>query len=380
MTAPAALEAAAIVAPLRDVNAAVASPGDAGSVAAPPVAAAVVPPLPESPSSASTFIKAEPATPPALPQSLPEPISASPVSSRPSALPSSLSLPPPPASLSARVVNSIPPEWLAAARRHPASWMVGAPVALASLLILALLISEPPRKTAAPQSATPAAAGPTGLDAAPAAAPPTGDAKPSSASVAELEAKPVGSLSVAELLQLNQARAQTKRTDAQALSQKLEQQPQLVDDEAVQGQLWRLASDPDTADVALGAMARAHAPVGADLLYEVWTSRAVAPATAELARSLLLSRAVRATASPALSAALELSSADNCEAVQAALPKALSDGDRRSLPFLGRLNSHRACSAKTSGDCNPCVSGPVKPVVAAVTAVKRRPAPHYPTR
>lgn len=382
LAAVASPETADAHAPLPDADVSAAPPAEIEAAAAPsPEAeAAIAPPIPPPPPAASEVVVAP--TPPPFPQQPAAESLAAPrpsVPSRPSELPSSVSLLPPPAALGARIINSIPPHWLVLARKHPASWMVGAPVALASLLVLALLVAEPPRKTPEPRMASSAAALAT-LEPAAAAAPPAADAQPAAASLADLEAKPADSLSVAELLQLNQARAQRKRADAQALSHKLEQQPDLANDEAVQAQLWRLATDPDTADVALGAMARAHAPIGADLLYEVWTSRAVAPATTELARSLLFSHAVRATASPALAVALELRSANSCETVQAALPKALNDGDRRSLSSLAKLNSHRACDAKNTSDCNPCVSGPVKPVVAAVGAVKRRPAPHYPTR
>jgi hypothetical protein len=245
------------------------------------------------------------------------------------------------------------------------------------LLILVLLVREPAKPPLAATVASAAAAPPL-AEAPPAVAPPASEGKPR-ASLASLEAKPGDALSVEEVLLLNEGRAQKKRADAQALSQKLQQQPDLARDESIQAQLLRLAADPDTADVALGAMAQAPAPVGPDLLYEVWTSRAASAGITELARSLLFSRDVRAHASPALAVALELRLADSCEAVQAVLPKALSDGDRRSLSSLAKLNSRRACGAKNTGDCNPCLLGPVKPVVAAVVAAKRRPAPHYPS-
>jgi len=259
--------------------------------------------------------------------------------------------------------------------------MVGAPLVLASLLIVVLLALEPAAKPVSANPAPSAAAPPALVEAVAAPAPaPAAPPEPDSAALAALEGKSPDSLSVAELLLLNQARASKKRDEARALSLKLQQQPELAKDEAVQAQLLRFAGEPATADSALGAMAEVHSPVGPDLLYEVWTSRSVPAGSAELARALLYSRDVRAQVSPALAAALALRSADSCEAVQAALPKALSDGDRRSLAPLAKLNSRRACSAKNTGDCNPCVRGPMKPVVAAVTAVKGRRAPSFPAR
>jgi hypothetical protein len=281
--------------------------------------------------------------------------------------------------LSARLVSSVPPRWIELARQHPALWMVAAPLTLASLLVLVLLVLEPAAKPLSSKPAASAAAAPAPVEAAPAPAP-AAETQLDSAALAALEGKAPDALSVAEVLLLNQGRAQKQRDEALALSLKLQQQPELAKDESVQAQLLRLAADPASADAALGAMAQAPSPLGPDLLYEVWTSRSSLASTAELARVLLYSRDVRARVSPALAAALDLRLANSCEAVQAALPKAQSDGDRRSLAPLARLNSRRGCSAKTTGDCNPCLRGPLKPVVAAVAAVKARRAPSFPTR
>ena len=373
-------------------------------VAEPPVAAVVAePPVAEPPSAPAqpaftqplvepppTVLEAPPvaalqadvALPAAASSTSPPPLPLAPSSSRLSPLPSSLSVPPPPATLSARLVNSIPPHWIEIARQHPALWMVAAPLVLASLLVLILMIGEPPHASEAAKPAPSVAAAPAVVEPAPAAAPAAPATTPQldDAALAALEAKASNSLSVAELLLLNEGHANKKRDEARALSLKLQQEPDAAKDEAVQAQLLRFAGDPVTADVALGAMAQAHSPVGPDLLYEVWTSRAVSAGTAELARSLLFSRDVSLQVSPALAAALALRSADSCEAVQAALPKALSDGDRRSLGPLAKLNSRRACGPKNTGDCNPCVRGPMKPIVAAVTAVKARRAPSFPAR
>jgi hypothetical protein len=322
----------------------------------------------------------ESALPAAVAPSSPSlPLPQAPSSSRLSPLPSSLSLPPPLSTLGARLVGSVPPEWIAIARKHPALWMVGAPVVLASLLILLMLVREPAAKPPSPKPAASAAAALSPVEAPP-VAPPTAEAKPDSAALAALAGKAPDSLSAEELLLLNEGRVRHKREDAQAWSHKLQQQPDLAQDESVQAQLLRLAGDPETADAALAAMAQAHSPIGADLLYEVWTKRSVSPGTAELARSLLFSRDVRPTASAALAAALELQSADSCEAVRAALPKALSDGDSRSLAPLAKLSSHRSCGAKRTGDCNPCIRAPTKQVIAASGAVRRHRAPSFPTR
>ncbi len=279
-----------------------------------------------------------------------------------------------------RLVNAVPPQWVELARSYPALWMVALPVVLGLSLILIVYAGQPaPSAVAAAPRAVASAAVPS--PPAEVAVPlPAVEHKFSKAALAELEGKAPASLSVEELLLVNQGRAEHKREEAQALSRKLQEQPELAKDATVQAQLLRLAADPDTASVALVALAHAPSPVGSDLLYEVWTSRPVAAGTAELARSLLYSREVRPTVSPALAAALDLRGAETCEATQAALPQARSAGDRRALAPLAKLNSRRGCGAKKTEDCYACLRAKVKPLLATIDAVKRRNAPSYPTR
>ena len=257
--------------------------------------------------------------------------------------------------------------------------MVVAPVAVGLLLIVVLVALQPARP---PSQA--ALAGPTNsaVEAVPsvaaAHAPAPVDDQPKTLSAAGLEGKTPDQLGVEELLLLNESRAQHKREDAKALSRKVQEQPELARDQAVQTQLLRFAGDPDTAADALGAMAQARSPIGVDLLYEVWTTRSLPSTTTELARTLLLSRDVRPQASPALAVAIALRSADTCEAVQTTLPKARTDGDRRSLYLLTKLNSRRGCGEKKADDCYACLRAQTKEVIAATNAVKRRDPPNYP--
>jgi hypothetical protein len=254
--------------------------------------------------------------------------------------------------------------------------MVALPVALASLFILTLLALQPAEQPhreaiAATGSSSAAPAEPP----APAASEPKKEPEPT---LAELEAKAPASLSVDELLVLNEARAARKRQQAHSLSAKLQKDSELAKDSAVQAELLRLAADPDTAAAALATMAQARSAIGADLLYEVWTSRSLPSATAELARSLLYSRDVRPHASAALAVALELRGAESCEAVQAALPRAASEGDRRSLAALAKLNARRGCGENEAQDCYACLRSQMKPVVTAIAKVKGRRPPRYP--
>ncbi|HEY3666221.1 MAG TPA: hypothetical protein VGL19_09485, partial [Polyangiaceae bacterium] len=173
--------------------------------------------------------------------------------------------------------------------------------------------------------------------------------------LAELESRPASSLRSRELVLLAEARAEQKRSVASALREKLESDPSSGKDSALQGQLLRLAEDPATAAEALSSMALLPQPTGADLLYEVWTGTPVRSDTTELARSLLYSPDVRPKASPALAVSLDLRVAETCEQYAAALPKALTDGDRRALHLLLKLNVKRGCGPKKTEDCYACL-------------------------
>jgi len=255
---------------------------------------------------------------------------------------------------------------------------------LASLLILPLKACEPPRSavTARAEHATSTAPVVADAPAAPAApvSKPAAE-KDNSAELAALEGKAPTSLSVSEILLVNDGKAKQKRADAQAFSRKLQEQPDLLKDRATQSQVMRLVADPDTAAIALGALAESRSPVGADLLHEAWTSRAFPPATAELARTLLFSKDVRPSASPGLAVALDLRDAEtSCEAMQKALPKAQTHADARAFPVLGKLSSHRGCGPKKADDCYECLRDQPKLLAGAVNAAKRRKAPSYPLR
>jgi hypothetical protein len=259
--------------------------------------------------------------------------------------------------------------------------MVAAPVALALFMIGAVrALSPTPEHSAAPPHPVAAAEAPSSAPAVPAvpAAPRTADETSNDAERARaLEGKPADSLSVQELLLLNRGKAQKKRDQVRELSEKLKRDPSGLRDAALQAELLRFANDPDTSSDALAVMAQIPSPVGPDLLFELWTRPGTPRATAELAHALLMNREVRASASPALNVALELRSAVSCEAFQAALPRAQSDGDRRALAPLAKLTSRRGCGEKKNEDCYGCLRSHTKDLIATAKAVKARGAPTY---
>lgn len=196
----------------------------------------------------------------------------------------------------------------------------------------------------------------------------------------ELEGRPSSAASARELLLLADAHDQQKRSAAHALREQLAAEPASGKESAIQTQLLRLSADPLTAPDALAAMAALDPPIGADLLYEVWTASTVRSDTTDLARALLYSADVRSKASSALSVALDLRVAETCEQYEAVLPKALTDGDRRAAHLLAKLNAKHGCGAKKNEDCYACLRAKKDELSATISAVKSRTAPSFATQ
>ena len=69
--------------------------------------------------------------------------------------------------------------------------------------------------------------------------------------------------------------------------------------------------------------------------------------------------------------------AETCEQYQAILPKALTDGDRRTLHLLTKLNAKRGCGPKKADDCFACLRDKSDELTATINAVKSRRAPSF---
>jgi hypothetical protein len=255
-------------------------------------------------------------------------------------------------------------------RGHPVLGMALVPV-LFSLGSIALVRhgATPARRIALPNSAA--------TTEAAAASSSTPGAAPETPTLAELEARPAGSLNAREVVLLAEGHAEQKRAAASALRQKLEQAPALGQDAATQNQLLHLAEDPATAVDSLTAMAHLTGTAGPDLLYEVWTGTQTRTDATELARALLYSTDVRPHASAALAVVLDLRVAETCEQYQSVLPKALTDGDRRAVHLLTKLSAKRGCGPKKTVDCYACLRAEPDELTATINAVKSRRAPSF---
>jgi hypothetical protein len=122
-------------------------------------------------------------------------------------------------------------------------------------------------------------------------------------------------------------------------------------------------------------LAKVQTPLALDLIYEAWTATKERSQATELARRLLYSADLRSKASPALAVALDLRAASTCEDYRSVLPRALTDGDRRSLVPLAKLVSRRGCGSNKTSDCFACLRGPGDDLAATINAVKARRPP-----
>lgn len=251
---------------------------------------------------------------------------------------------------------------------HPALWMLLAPGLLA-VMAIALV-----RATAGHHAAKPSrSAGASAIAAAPAAVRTENVAE----QIARLRARPVESLTAREVALLAEAQTEEARAASKALRSKIESNPALGRDPALQKDLLRFAEDPRTSTDALSAISALDSPTNADLLYEVWTRTPVRTDTTDLARALVYSMDVRPKASPALSVALDLRLAERCEQYKAILPRALKDGDRRSAHLLLKLSAKRGCGPKKRDDCYACLRDQADELAATINAVKSRRPPEF---
>jgi hypothetical protein len=244
---------------------------------------------------------------------------------------------------------------------------------LASFGTSAKATDAAPATSASPGAATASGTAPAeGIEATSPSTP--SPAVPSDGALAALENTKSAELGTDELLLLANGKAARTLAGAKSLSDRLASDPGLAKDPKLLTELLQFAAAPETARVALAAMARLPGPLGADLLYEVWTGTAQKSESTELARALLLSHDVRPKASPALAIALDLRQAETCKENLELLPKAAELGDKRSLAPIARLLRRTGCGPAKRDDCFACLrEGDV--LKDTLVAVKKRREP-----
>lgn len=259
-------------------------------------------------------------------------------------------------------------------RSQPVLWMVALP-SVASLLVIGLAAVTAPTPKPAPTAEKQPTSVTTPAEEPARSAP---DLVLSAAELAALEERPPESLSAREQVRLAELRAGRQRDQARALREQLAGNAELAKDKAIQAQLLKLAGEDETAEDALLALSAIDGTLGPDLLYEAWTGTSARTDATELSQKLVYSSDVRPRASKALAVALDLRAADSCEKNRDILPRALTDGDKRSLHLLVKLLNKRGCGPKKADDCFACLRENKDELTATINAVKARRGPVYP--
>lgn len=185
------------------------------------------------------------------------------------------------------------------------------------------------------------------------------------------------SLSIEQALALSQGRAAEKKLALSHLRSTIEKQGGTPDADTIK-RMVEFARDVDTAREVIGMFATLPGPIGPDLLYEFATDKKTTPELAKLADQLLLNKAVRPKASPALAMALDLREATTCEVRRTLLEKAPEVGDRRMLATTVSLIKKTGCGDNKRDDCNPCLRDDNSKVLrTALGKVQARKAPSY---
>jgi hypothetical protein len=173
--------------------------------------------------------------------------------------------------------------------------------------------------------------------------------------LAELEARPAGALNVNEAIAIANGHAAIKRKKVTELGARAQKEPSFASSNELALELKRAASNPGTMTEALRVMAALPDPQGADLLFELYSSKKKGDPIGDLARNLLFNDKVRKRASPALQVALDLRTLEKCDAVLAAIKRASEKGDKRSTSALFRFNQKKGCGDDKKADCWPCL-------------------------
>lgn len=195
--------------------------------------------------------------------------------------------------------------------------------------------------------------------------------------MAAIEARPVAERSIEDAKALAEGRIARRIGDVEALAKRCAETPDLLKDPKISGQWMSYVRDDALATEALAALASVPSSTAADVLYAAWVGTDGRTAATQLAKDLLYTDAVRARATPALSALLDMRAATECEKMKEVLPRAREVADKRALRILGKLPTQRNCGPSKHDLCYPCLQGSDL-VAKTVRAVRVRPAPKFP--
>jgi len=129
-----------------------------------------------------------------------------------------------------------------------------------------------------------------------------------------------------------------------------------VEDQDVEEALKAAVQGPtESADAAFALMENGLGAKGPDLLYDLSTTKGLAPKALTRVKQSLVKPDVKARMSPALAVVVELRAATSCEAKKALLSRAKEQGDERILSALKAMQVPKGCGFLGLSDCWACM-------------------------
>jgi len=281
----------------------------------------------------------------------------------------------------------LPPDSASSARRVAQLVALGVLAVVSVGALSAWLLSRPASSTALPVPTAPTSA-PSSVAVAPSppvsAAPSPAPAPPPEDPLAAVVAAADGSLAkgdtaaairaIAPLEEANASRADVHRILERAYAKThdraaalreadawLAADPSATADFGLQADVGEIATHPNLSDTAIPLLGSRMGAPGVDILYDLAYASHQATSVARRARAALAQPDVRGHAGPAASLLLDLRDAATCDAKRALLPRARTDGDRRSLALLQPLGAGRGACMRGDPD-----------LAATIAAVRQR--------
>jgi hypothetical protein len=154
--------------------------------------------------------------------------------------------------------------------------------------------------------------------------------------------------------------------------------PALAKDVTMLRAVRRAVDDAETQKTALELAAGPLGSSGADVIFDVSTSKAPPKSDVQqLAKALLERDEVKSHFSKALGIALELRRRTlRCDEVKRLLPQAIADADERSVRPLTGFNARSGCGFLSLGDCYSCLRRG-DDLATALAAAQARKGPKY---
>jgi eukaryotic-like serine/threonine-protein kinase len=129
-----------------------------------------------------------------------------------------------------------------------------------------------------------------------------------------------------------------------------------VEDEDVEEAVKSAVQGPtESADAAFALLENGLGSKGPDLLFDLSTTRGLAPRALARVKQTLVKPDVKARMSPALLLIVDFRAATGCEAKRALLSRAKEQGDARLLSSLRSLQAPKGCGFLGLGDCWSCM-------------------------